>query len=382
MLDTFSGVGGFSLAARWTQRIETVQFIEIDPFCREVLKKHWPTIDCHDDIRTFDCEPFRGRIDILTGGFPCQDLSVAGKGAGLAGERSGLWFDLLRVIRGVGPRWCLIENARGITSKSGIDGESALDTCLRGLEAAGYTVWTHIVGAWAAGAPHGRDRVWIVAHRASERQPGLGRPLPYSSEERKLEPEGFGEADDCSISDCPGSGCERGRASEASCAGRDQTEPRGLGVAVGQADSNSAGWREQRSTEPVRAELVATEHGSPCSSLEHTCVGGSTGKPRRRAGQESADGCDERTVEPGLGSDADGLPARLDGHRWPFPMLEDEEGKRFAGPQWEWEPPRLAQNVKHRGHRLRAQGNAIVPQVAHWFLEAILDLDRDHENHV
>ena len=88
MIDTFSGIGGFSLAARWLGGIETVQFVEREPFCQRILAKHWPTVPIHDDICTFQPEP--NSADIVCGGFPCQDISQAGKGAGLAGSRSGL----------------------------------------------------------------------------------------------------------------------------------------------------------------------------------------------------------------------------------------------------------------------------------------------------
>ena len=112
MIDTFSGIGGFSLAARWLGGIQTVQFVEREPYCHRILRKHWPTVPIHDDICTF--EPAQGSADIVCGGFPCQDISTAGKGAGLAGERSGLFYELLRVIRLVEPRYVVLENVAAI----------------------------------------------------------------------------------------------------------------------------------------------------------------------------------------------------------------------------------------------------------------------------
>ena len=94
-LDLFSGIGGFSLAAR-SLGIETVQFVEINPYCCHVLRKNFPTIPIHRDIRTFHAKP--NQFDLITGGSPCQDLSIAGKRAGITGTRSGLWFEMLRVI--------------------------------------------------------------------------------------------------------------------------------------------------------------------------------------------------------------------------------------------------------------------------------------------
>jgi DNA (cytosine-5)-methyltransferase 1 len=166
MLDMFSGIAGFSLAARWTGQIETVQFCEIDPFCCAVIAKNFPGVPIDHDINDFDARPLLGTIDILCGGFPCQGNSDAGKGAGLQDARSGLWFQLLRVICECRPRVCLIENVPGIRTKPGErDGETAIDTVLRGLEEAGYLCGAFVVGADDAGATHRRKRVWIVAYR-------------------------------------------------------------------------------------------------------------------------------------------------------------------------------------------------------------------------
>ena len=98
MIDTFSGIGGFSLAARWLGGFQTVQFVEWNPYCQQILRKHFPDIPIHDDISTFAPRP--GAADVVCGGFPCQDISVAGKQAGIAeGTRSGLYHQLMRVVR-------------------------------------------------------------------------------------------------------------------------------------------------------------------------------------------------------------------------------------------------------------------------------------------
>lgn len=158
MIDTFSGIGGFSLAADWTGRIETVQFVEREPFCQRILTKHWPTVPIHDDICTF--APPAGSADIITGGFPCQDISQAGKGAGLAGKRSGLFYELLRVIRLVGPRYVVMENVAAITSRG-------MDTVLGALAEAGYDAEWACIPAAAVGACHQRDRWWCIAYAQS-----------------------------------------------------------------------------------------------------------------------------------------------------------------------------------------------------------------------
>src|SRR5262249_35665923 len=98
------------------------------------------------------------RCDLIAGGFPCQDISAAGKGAGIGGTRSGLWFEMARIIAGVRPAWVLVENVPALRARGA-------DRVLADLEEIGYTCWPFVVGAWAVGAPHRRDRVWIVAHR-------------------------------------------------------------------------------------------------------------------------------------------------------------------------------------------------------------------------
>jgi DNA (cytosine-5)-methyltransferase 1 len=155
MIDTFSGIGGFSLAARWLGGIETVAFVEREPFCHRILAKHWPTVPIHDDICTFQPEP--GSADIVCGGFPCQDISQAGKGAGLAGKRSGLFYELLRVVRLVGPRYIVLENVAAITYRG-------MDDVLGALAEAGYDAEWACIPAAAVGACHQRDRWWCVAY--------------------------------------------------------------------------------------------------------------------------------------------------------------------------------------------------------------------------
>jgi DNA (cytosine-5)-methyltransferase 1 len=155
MIDTFSGIGGFSLAARWLGGIETVAFVEREPFCQQILRKHWPTVPIHDDICTY--KPTAGAADVICGGFPCQDISQAGNGAGLAGSRSGLFYELLRVVRLVGPRYIVLENVAAITYRG-------MDDVLGALAEAGYDAEWACISAAAVGACHRRDRWWCVAY--------------------------------------------------------------------------------------------------------------------------------------------------------------------------------------------------------------------------
>lgn len=156
----FSGIGGFDLAAEWAGWTNAFN-CEIDPFCRKVLKYHFPNAEQYEDIRTTDFTVWKDRIDVLTGGFPCQPFSLAGKRRGTEDDRY-LWPAMLGVIRIVRPRWVVGENVYGIVNWS--EGMVFEQVCAD-LEAAGYEVQPYIIPACGVGAPHRRDRCWFVAHR-------------------------------------------------------------------------------------------------------------------------------------------------------------------------------------------------------------------------
>jgi DNA (cytosine-5)-methyltransferase 1 len=154
LLDLFSGIGGFSYAAeKLIGGYETVAFCEMDEFCQKVLKKHWPQVPIFDDVRTIDAARL-GRIDIVTGGYPCQPFSQAGRRQGEEDERH-LWPEMLRIIKSCQPRYVLAENVAGHVTMG-------LDQVLTDLEDQGYTTRAIIVPACAKNAPHRRDRVWII----------------------------------------------------------------------------------------------------------------------------------------------------------------------------------------------------------------------------
>jgi len=152
-LDLFSGIGGFALAAKWNG-YRTVGFCDNEPYAQAVLKKHWPEVPCHKDIREVRGDLYAG-VTLLTGGFPCQPFSVAGKQRGKDDNRY-LWPEMCRVIREARPAWIIGENVAGIVNL-------ALDAVCADLEAEGYEVEPIIVPACAVDAPHRRDRVWIIA---------------------------------------------------------------------------------------------------------------------------------------------------------------------------------------------------------------------------
>ena len=156
-LDLFSGIGGFALAAQWAG-FNTVGFAEIDPFCSKVLNKHWPRIQNFGDIRVVPTLP---AITLMTGGFPCQPFSSAGKRKGKSDARY-LWPELHTLINRIKPRYFVGENVNGIV-------DMELDNVLDDLENSGYETQSFIIPASAVGAPHRRERVWIIAHSLRER---------------------------------------------------------------------------------------------------------------------------------------------------------------------------------------------------------------------
>ena len=157
MLDTFAGIGGFSYAAKYLidPVIETAGFVEIDPFCQKILSKNFPNIPIHDDIRTFTAKPFQ--YQVISSGFPCQDISVAGRQRGITKTtRSGLFYELIRVIRMVRPKYVILENVAAILN-------NGLDIVLAELYEAGYDAEWATFPASLIGAAHQRDRFWLIA---------------------------------------------------------------------------------------------------------------------------------------------------------------------------------------------------------------------------
>jgi len=200
-LDLFSGIGGFALAADTVfGRVEHT-FVEIDPFCQEILKKHWPESEVHHDIRQFITDTERkgwprkrdntsgqhGQLDrsweneapyILTGGFPCQPFSQAGKRKGTADDRY-LWPEMFRVIQLYQPQWVIAENVRGLTTwNEGM----VLEQVCTDLESENYEVQPLIIPACSVNAPHRRERFWIIAHSLNSRQGGAQSEVTRSSD--------------------------------------------------------------------------------------------------------------------------------------------------------------------------------------------------------
>ena len=170
--DLFAGIGGMSLGLEWAGGFTVRWQVESDPYCENVLARHWPHVARRQDVRFAGAANLE-RVDLIAGGFPCQDVSTAGKGAGLErGHRSGLWREFARIVRELRPRWVLVENVPALRGRGA-------DIVLGDLEAAGYACWPLVVGARHVEAPHRRDRVWIVARLADGDATGLeGRRVP------------------------------------------------------------------------------------------------------------------------------------------------------------------------------------------------------------
>ena len=159
-LALFNGIGGFQLAAHWVGW-KNVAHVEIDPFCNEVVARHFPESKCHTDIKEFNGKEYEGTIDIISGGFPCQPFSVAGKRKGKEDDRN-LWPEMFRVIRQVRPAWVVGENVANLTNFM------EFENALLDMESEGYQVQSFIIPAVSVGAWHKRERVWIVGNSTGE----------------------------------------------------------------------------------------------------------------------------------------------------------------------------------------------------------------------
>ena len=182
LIDTFSGIGGFSYAAeKLVGGFKTVAFVECEPFCQKILKKHWPHVEQFHDIRTYNPEPYSA--DVICGGFPCQDISQAGSQAGITKEtRSGLFYELIRIIRLVQPKYVVLENVAAILN-------NGLGIVLGELAEARFSCEWACIPASALGACHQRDRWWLVAYPSIigvERSRESREQIKFKHERQKL----------------------------------------------------------------------------------------------------------------------------------------------------------------------------------------------------
>ena len=210
-LDLFSGIGGFALGAYWAGvKFNRHYFSEVDPYCIELYQKRFPDAIPLGDIRGIDGKALDKGEWIITGGFPCQDISIAGKGAGIRGERSGLWFEYWRLINDLRPRYAIMENVGMLIHRG-------LREVLGSLAEIGYDAEWQDIRAEDVGAPHRRERIWIVAYPNSEHGQRRTEPQLAAGSCRESRPQHSGvcaEVPDASLQLPHGSGEARGRRGE------------------------------------------------------------------------------------------------------------------------------------------------------------------------
>jgi DNA (cytosine-5)-methyltransferase 1 len=314
----FSGIGGMDLGLE-RAGMRCLWQSEIDPYASRVLRKHWPGVPNLGDITRIDWSGVE-RPDLVCGGFPCQDISIAGKGAGLAGERSGLWYELARCVREVRPRIVLVENVAALLFRG-------LDAVLRTLASLGYDCEWACLPAAAVGAPHIRDRVFILAYphgehrgkRGQRRFTGLHSGLSVPQEQASLpNPPNLSHAHRERLR-VPGCGEDGGEASPVQ----------------GEARERERLWPDAG---PVRGE-VSDAHGERREERDRPAFAGGPGWARILDRDSLAEFRDSIGLAQWGADPADGPESRVG---------------------------RVAARVPCRVDRLRGLGNAVVPQVAEY----------------
>tara|TARA_R110002051_G_scaffold323754_1_gene418398 strand:- start:659 stop:1759 length:1101 start_codon:yes stop_codon:yes gene_type:complete len=358
VIDLFSGIGGFSLGLESTGGFETVQFVEYDKWCQKVLAKNFPNVPITGDIKDYEGQ----RADVVTGGFPCQPFSVAGKRKGTDDDRH-LWPEMLRVIKASKPRFVIGENVRNITS---IQDGMVFEQVCTDLENEGYEVQSFIIPASAVEAPHQRYRVWIVAHSDSIRNQSNLRETSREGEGEKISNTQFSSRGDGrnTISSASRDEKQSTNVEHSKLNGCSSTKIRGsIKETVRQEsqgenrtlDFEGTGSLSETATNVAKTKVsdryaheINSEHGK---SKAQEILGN-----RSSLSGESS----EQSLELGLGGMVDGLSKRLDRH----------EG-------FDREPniSRVATGQKDRVNRLKGLGNAIVPQIAHQIGLAILEAE-------
>ena len=394
-LSLFSGIGGLDLAAEAAGFVPAA-FCEQNPFAADILRKRWPHVPIHDDVRTLDGSAYRG-IDLVHGGFPCQDLSTAGKGAGLEGARSGLWYEMLRVVCETEPSFVVAENVRGAVNR-------ALDQVCDGLADAGYEVWPVVFPASAVGAPHKRERLFVVAGRRD----AVAYAGSAGLEIRPQSEESCGDVREernppVSGGDLWPTPSVRGNYNRK---GLSPHSGDGLATAVKLWPTPRAGKTDGYSSEGYRPTLLqAVQRDWPTPKASDGPHGGpnmrdSAGNPALPAavhlagknwptprGQSATGAGKHGTGGPDLQTQAGGMlnPDWVEilmgfDIGWTDPNCDTTTSwpgwpaKMGACGQFGYEPTRTCGRRPHRASRLKALGNAVVPQQAYPFFLAIATL--------
>jgi DNA (cytosine-5)-methyltransferase 1 len=375
----FEGIGGFSLAAEMVGW-ETIAWCEINPFGQKVLGYHFPKAKKHYDIKTTDFSIYRGQCDILTGGFPCQPYSAAGKRLGTEDDRH-LWPEMLRAVREIQPRYVVGENVRGLTNWNG---GLVFDQVQSDLETEGYEVLPFLLPACAVNAPHRRDRIWFIAYSIGA---GTRCKSGTTDNEGRGTSENWGE----SIRQIHG---------EAGTSGIDTTGTNGIAKNTdsirwtGNERKEEPGKRKQRQFSTGNNERIPTDNDKTGTTPNATGIGE---RPRANSQGSNDKGGQqlEGAEQGGYGND--------NGISWNDSHTE-RKGLQRRGGKWErlkqgywdnWpqaEPTICGGNdgisrkldgitfSKWREESLKAYGNAIVPQVALQIFKAIVECQNEMFN--
>ena len=357
LLSLCSGIGGIDYVWSHLLKQEIAGQIENDPYCQAVLQKQWPDVMKRSDIREVRGDEF-GAIDLVAGGIPCQPFSVSGQRRGTDDDRH-LWPAALPIIERCRPTWVLIENVAGFISL-------ALDLVQTDLERAGYTTQAYVLPACAVGAPHIRERVFIVAHATGWRRGAWRTQLTGQHRSGLADGNGPPRVADSCCSRC-GQWTHQSKC-ESQCNGTSDTCDDGTQGCM--AHSNRQRQQECNTSSWSNPSGLVTR----CADSDVAHTDGQRG-PLPTAGRDATKQIVECTSpgqsQPRMGRDPDGLACRLDSHRWPSPPNKAQE---------EWEPPRtIAHKLKHRASRLKALGNAVVPQQVYPILKAIVEIEQAYE---
>ena len=367
VLDLFSGIGGFSLALESTGHFQTIGFVENDEYCQAVLQHHFPEVPILGDIKNVTKETVPTRPDVICGGFPCQPFSVAGDQRAKDDPRH-LWPEMLRIIKEQKPTWVVGENVSGLV-------KLGLDEILDEMEDQGYSTRTFNIPAFSVGAPHQRQRLWIIGHLGDpehngsptpERQRGL---LKQPEEPKKQisiwELEGAGSAS----GDVANPDNERVR-SRIGGDDFDYEEESGEGGVDGEGSAGDDEWYD---TSPTQDEGVDMANPESFKSREQTERQG-----RKNTARRSNDSRGTKTERTETVTDPNGKG--LQGQRKKYKLPKSKRKREIGGSSW-WdvEPNvgRVAYGVPNRVFKLRALGNSIIPQIAQKIGYAIIEAEKN-----
>ena len=377
LLDTFAGIGGFSYAAEnLVGGFETVQFIEIDPYCQQVLNKNFPNIPIHDDITTYRAEPHSA--DIITGGFPCQDLSQAGRRKGITEtSRSGLWFQLIRTIRMVRPKYFILENVSAILN-------NGLDIVLRDIYEAGYDAEWCCIPSSFVGACHQRDRWWLIGFPSNTNSMQRLDVLRQESEQRQETQQGTSDRHNRSgdVANSNNNGSFRSEES------RSIKETDGRSEEREDISIQFEGSSKSQDSRDVQLSLTDTESighrgrdDKRCEIQERQFL---SGEQKGREIWDQTKGCNINSSNP----DSNGLQGEI-GSRVYRPTWKTQNIRRL-NPNWRQyvSEPTIRRgddglstklDASQRVQRLKQLGNSIVPQVAAIPLQRVIQLEREQQ---